>query len=724
MLFTVEECASLLRTSVGSIRRDMALDAAYVEYHMEHRANGKGASRRAYIDPASLGRRLPANWATAHSDSAKLPEATSQRQLRTTPKFAQVPSVRSSARKSSAAASQKTRGTCAETLRKCPSVSMSPAANLETLDAPDPERHQHYVTLAPERTEGGANITLDLGTAAERVAQLQPLLRLTGGRRRDAVLALAKEEGVSERTVYRWLDALEDQGVRALVKSARADKGKLRIPQLTYDLIVSTLISNSVHTSIATIHRTLSLAVPDVMTHERGGRVVTISEGTVRNIKRDLQNDAHARLLFMTEDERKEYLRTYSGSVVSQCANDMWQLDASWSDVEVFDPETERFFRPRVHAVIDVFSGCIPGLHFTSGAEDQSVTNEVFRRALTPKIGPLAAKYPIYGIPARLYWDNGKTYRSAHAEQMIRKLGIVDLHSRPKVSHTRGKIERWFSTLHEFECTLTGYVGEDAVDRDQEALRKLKVATLEWHRTGRDPGVGRRHLTLSEYRNAVLHWLIADYHQRSINGKRRLDWFVEHVRPGSQVLLAPEDLYLITTKWEERVVTPDGGVKSANRLYKIPDGSLVAYKGMKVRVYGDDETTGDRRYIVAEERNGALRHLGEATLAPMDAASLEAGEMRRRQRGVLRSIDAAAKEAKGRLANPELTFARQLELESGVIIEPLPAPAPTARLTAVNPVLASEDPSLDGWADDLVDTDDVSTMTPQQILEAITRRHS
>ncbi|ANC72935.1 DDE-type integrase/transposase/recombinase [Deinococcus radiodurans] len=529
----------------------------------------------------------------------------------------------------------------------------------------------------------------DTGDALEKHRELLPVLQTPVGSaaRSQAIEQLAQQRGVSTRTIRREVEKVERRGLDGLKRHKRADAGSFRLPLETLQLVVSALVSNPPTTSVAFIHRTLIRAVPDAMTLPRGnGRTITVTAVTVGRVKRMMLDHPVMRLLFANADDRKEFLRSYTGQVVALHANEMWQLDMTRCDVEVVDPETGRIYRPRVQAVIDVYSGCIMGIAF-SESEDQTQADLALMRALMRKSGPLADRYPLFGLPKRLYIDNGKTYSSEHFHRIAAGLGIEIIHSLPRVSHTRGAVERFFGTLHGLERAMVGYVGQNAVDRSSEELKKLRVATQRWLDTGVDPGPGKRHQTIHEYQNSVLAWLIVEYHQRLVDGKTRLEHFRETAPESSLLELDAGELLLLFARRTKRVVRPDGTVSIGNVAWTIPGGKLAQYRGLPVLVLEDQFALGDeRRGIVwQDERTGRLEMLGTAVPAPTVAASIAAGEERRAQKAqkaaALRSADELARE----YTNPALMVTEQLRRELPVqAVTPL-QPAARAQLNPEPP---------------------------------------
>jgi transposase InsO family protein len=75
-----------------------------------------------------------------------------------------------------------------------------------------------------------------------------------------------------------------------------------------------------------------------------------------------------------------------------------------------------------------------------------------------------------FGIPKRLYTDNGAAFRSRHLRMVAAKLGISLPHTPPYMPRGRGKVERFFRSVR--EGFLTG--------RDRTSLEKLNTELIEW----------------------------------------------------------------------------------------------------------------------------------------------------------------------------------------------------------------------------------------------------
>jgi putative transposase len=674
-LLTVGECASFFQVSESTIRRRLrSLKEAQLEVYLEEvslrRRGSRGATTTLFIDPMTLGFEL------------------SRRQL----------------------------------------VALGIQPRMVD-DDPAPASSPVVLLPVERKSDGPSRLDqMDLEVARRRLELLRPILQIPRQSRAPAVEELARAERVSARTVYRWIRTFQDQGLIGLADRPRADIGRPRVPPEAYAVIKHALVDNPVDTSAAMVHRTLLRAVPQLMEYERGGKTHRVSKSTVERIKRSMLDHPTERLLFYDADAKKEFLRTWSGSVLSTHANDMWQMDMTRCDVEVlWVPELEEgqvkceVARPRIHSIIDVYSGCIPGLAF-SREEDQTQTDLAILNALLPKRGDYADKYPVWGRPNIFYADNGKTYVSEQTHRSLADLGVEVRHSMPGTSNTRGKVERGFGTVHNFEKSLPGYVGTDATTRSTEELKRLRKNTLAWAERGftQDPGWGNRLLTINEYQNAVLAWIIGEYHQWIVDGKSRLQHFLETVPARSQALPDEEELFLVMAHRIERTVRPNGMFRIENRLWMIPDGSLTTYQGLKVLVLKDQfapAARGQRRLVVYLDKFRKLTPIGWAVPASEVADSIESADYRRNSRAVARrQLNAAEADRRSLASGADLNLRVSTSLlkEAAATVELLPAVPQRARIAAVNPPDPREDLPDDDFTRFLTEAPDYGTDDPHE----------
>ncbi|MEM7734407.1 MAG: DDE-type integrase/transposase/recombinase [Deinococcota bacterium] len=592
------------------------------------------------------------------------------------------------------------------------------------------QRENNEKAIKTGRTTDPA-LLINPDEAAARYQQLRPLLALPEGSRRAAAEHLATKEGVSLTTIYRWLELTEKNGHLALGRPHRDDRGRLRIPPETQKIIVAALTANTAATSTRMIHRALARAVPELMTYERSGKQATVSVSTLHRIRQRLLDDPYTRLLFYDDTARKEHIRSYAGEVIALHANELWQMDMTRCDVLVVDVVSGKIFRPRIHALIDVYSGCIPGLAF-SLEENQTQTDLAILRALVPKPAPYVDAWPVYGTPKRLYWDNGKTYTSEHSRRVLSELGVELVWSRPRVSHTRGKIERFFGTLHNFEKSLPGYVGENAVKRSSEHLRRIEKNTKRWlgRELTRDPGYGERLMTLHEYEQAAMDWLMAEYHEMkgsTTATQSRVDHYLESVRehPHTQRLYDYHELILTFAQRQTRKVAPDGSIRIQNQFWTLESGELINHVNRDVLVLTNQFAQATEHILAWQDRGGGLNILGAAVLMPERADSMEARNQRHASKAAAQAAQRNAKQLAKKLADPSLIISNTLREEASakLNVAPLPQPErPTAHLAAANPTPTPEIPD-DDITRMIRALDDYGTDDPKEIMRLSRERY-
>lgn len=664
-LCTIQECARRAGVSEKTVRR--ALKAPHVYTEEVDVKNGRGTTRTLYVDLATTGLKLPADT-DGHVQA--------------------YPNGWTEQVDSSAGTDGHTRNDVLALLN----ADLTPPApsgngwtqdmSLRTDDAPAPAlRHL-----------SNADVSV---AAIELHQRLQPALRLKRGTRErgEAVTRLAESLKTTPRQVQRWLKALEANANSpyALTRRSRADKGKLRLPADKRDLITAAFLSNKPGVSASAVYRALVRAVPDELTYVTvTGAVKKVELHTVRAVQKELQDDPVMQLIFKDTTERKEFMRVYNGKVRAFHANYQWQIDMTRCDTEVFDPVTRKFYRLRVQYVIDVYSGCIMGLSF-SRDEDTTQMKIALLRALQPKPGRYAHLYPMYGTPTMIYWDNGKTYTCHESVRILKQLGIDDVHSKPRVSHTRGKVERAFGTAHQMlERALPGYVGENAVSRDSEELRQLRERTLRWQDTGRDPGRANRHLTEEEFKSVFLVWLLTEYHQMKLpNGLTREETYRASVEAEARHTLRlydQEQLFTVFCKHIEKTVTKDGGILHLNKMWKSPSGALAGYAGKRVLLL-EDSFSPEGYYGVAYQRlDGTYVALGDVTPASEWADTAESEQTRQIEKGARRALMDKFKEEQATRLRPELSVAQSLinalppaDPNDLPVIDVTPTPEPSHR---------------------------------------------
>lgn len=176
---------------------------------------------------------------------------------------------------------------------------------------------------------------------------------------------------------------------------------------------------------------------------------------------------------------------------------------------------------------------------------------EVFRDAIATR-----------GIPKKVFFDNGKVYRSVQMELICASLGCALCFAEPYSPQSKGKIERWFQTLQKQWQQLLDTSSFTSIDHLNESLNDY--VELKYNR---------------------------DYHT-SIKAKP-MDKFLAHIknmiRPSEQEL---KNIFLYRV---ERKVKNDATISIDKEIYEVP----TKYVGNKIYVRYDP-TNHEEAFIFSE----------------------------------------------------------------------------------------------------------------------------
>lgn len=113
-------------------------------------------------------------------------------------------------------------------------------------------------------------------------------------------------------------------------------------------------------------------------------------------------------------------------------ANDCWQADTSNGPYLTINKEKAL---THLIAIIDDASRMIISAKFYYN--DNAVNfQEVLKNGIKT-----------YGVPKKIFVDNGKTYKNDQLSIICANVGMILIHARPYSGASKGKIERWFHTM-------------------------------------------------------------------------------------------------------------------------------------------------------------------------------------------------------------------------------------------------------------------------------------
>ena len=307
-------------------------------------------------------------------------------------------------------------------------------------------------------------------------------------------------------TLRMWLGKYRHGGLDALMPKARSDKGAFRaIDDDTAEAIARYRVQ----------HRQVSVKLFWEMLHEDEvlGPGVTICEATLR---RFLTARGLARKKRGPAKARAKYEMPF--------ANDLWVADFMHGPKIKIDGRRRRAI---LCAIIDDHSRVVVGGRFalTEGIDD--ILHTLSEAILT------------YGVPKRLYCDNGPAFVARHLKEACGRIGCSLLHSDPYDSPSRGKVERFNRTVRQ---------------RFMPRLDEPNLASLE------------------DLNCAFEHWLRQDYHLRRHGGIRMkpLDRYLTSAEETQITRLSEQEIDHAFMGRITRVVRNDATVKVNNLFYEVP----------------------------------------------------------------------------------------------------------------------------------------------------------
>lgn len=115
-------------------------------------------------------------------------------------------------------------------------------------------------------------------------------------------------------------------------------------------------------------------------------------------------------------------------------ANDMWDADTSHGPYLTINNKKVKTY---LIAIIDDASRLITNAKFYF--EDNAINfQNTFKEALKK-----------YGVPKRIFLDNGKTYKNEQLGIICANVGMALIYTKPYSPESKAKIERWFHTMKE-----------------------------------------------------------------------------------------------------------------------------------------------------------------------------------------------------------------------------------------------------------------------------------
>lgn len=316
------------------------------------------------------------------------------------------------------------------------------------------------------------------------------------------------------RTFKKWLHLFRKHGLDGLIPGTREDKGKSR--KISPDL-KKIIIEQAEKNNLKTVSNFYRYLVRDGIINSD-----SFTETTLRNFFK--ANN----ISFNSEP------KTARKSFEMPHINMLWTADFMHGPYLKIGKKKQKTY---LCIIIDDYSRLIVGARFFF--EESSLSLQI-----TFKDGVLT-----YGVPQKLYCDNGKVFVSGYIHLVCARIGCALIHSKPYDSPSRGKIER--------------------------VIRTVRLMFLPNININPD-------YSLSDLNNDLKNWVNLEYHKKihSVTGSTPIDRYIndsKNVKINSISKNEADNLFQHTIY---RVVRGDCVVSVKNSLYEVPP----KYIGKKIEI--------------------------------------------------------------------------------------------------------------------------------------------
>jgi len=383
-----------------------------------------------------------------------------------------------------------------------------------------------------------------LKDAQAKYILLEPLLSnyLSPKERANVFNDAAMTAGVSHRTICRWLRKLKSLGMHSLPRKVRKD---FRIARTIPDHVMQRLK----HLLSENPDRSLTMAL--AVMREEPEFPLDFSKISYSTFYHRLK----AMGFSLTGRDKENEKRTYH-RFEALFPNHLWQGDARMG-IPLPNPEKPDKTRlTHLFAWVDDFSRKVMHARYYWD-EKLPRMEDCFRNAVLS-----------WGIPERLYCDNGSVYIAHQFTMLLDSLGVRKIHHPPYQAWCKGKIEAFMKTLLRF----------------QSEARQAGFKTIE------------------ELNQSLIAWIEIEYNNKihSSTGETPNDRF----RNGSEKkpLRRVQDLDQFNSLFffrEERVIDKSGYIRFNANLYKTPlmPGEIVVirfdpFNISQIAVFQNDKPVG------------------------------------------------------------------------------------------------------------------------------------
>lgn len=397
--------------------------------------------------------------------------------------------------------------------------------------------------------------------ALERYEMIKPLLDYGN----TTVKKRAEELGVSDRSLYRWLNAYNALGsIAGLVDRKRGwAEGTSRLTK-EQDQLLSTVISEFyLHKQRPTIEQTIR----EVQRVASQKGIDCPSRRTIRLRILSVSEEERLRKRGQKEKARNKFTPKPYNFPHADFPLSVIQIDHTPVDLIIVDNQYRKpIGRPFLTLAMDIYSRMVTGYYLSLDAPSVTSVAMCVARSILPKERLLLdhnikGEWAVFGYPNKIHVDNGADFRSLDFSKSCEAHGIA-LEFRPvRRPHYGGHIERILGTFMKEVHGVSGTTFSNTKEKDTYKSEAEAVMTLD------------------EFEAWLINYIVNVYHKRVHSAlgmspiqKWRLGILGDSHHEGSgypQMPVDEESLLLDFLPSEKRTIQHNGVTIDGLRYYDV-----------------------------------------------------------------------------------------------------------------------------------------------------------
>ena len=335
--------------------------------------------------------------------------------------------------------------------------------------------------------------------ALEKYEMIKPLLNYEQ-HCPASVKERAKEVGVSDRSLYRWIQAYNSLGsIAGLVDRKRGwAKGNSRLSKEQDELVTVIINEFYLHKQRPTIEQTIR----EVQRVASQKGIESPSRRTIRQLILRISEEERLLKLGQKEKAKNKFTPKPNNFPNVDFPLSVIQIDHTPVDLIIVDNQYRKpIGRPFLTLAMDVYSRMITGYYLSLDAPSVTSVAMCIARSILPKERLLLThnvkgEWAVFGYPNKIHVDNGADFRSLDLSKSCEAHGIA-LEFRP-VGRPEfgGHIERVIGTFMKEVHSLSGTTFSNTKEKDTYQSEAEAVMTLD------------------EFETWLINYIVNVYHKR------------------------------------------------------------------------------------------------------------------------------------------------------------------------------------------------------------------